>query len=256
MSFGSQSGDEPVTEPGAAPWASDLERLSEDPETRAAFDQYLREQWQPRMTQLEQQARVSQDAQNLWTQLGENPGETVVSIIDQMFDSESAEKVYAALNGDQGPEAQQQAQQVVQQAAAETTAQEYAKLDPQTQALIDSLAAKEQEQQYFSELEQAIDANHDLNADLLRKHVHSFVVAANGDIPEGIARYRAFVNEFGAPATDAEVESNAPNVMGNEGAASNGAPVEVRKSWDEAFKDFETALHDSNARPAPPVGTA
>ena len=239
---------------GSAPWASDLENLIADPESRAAVDEYLRTNWQPRMTQLEQQAAQSTDAQNLWDNLSENPGDTVVAIIDQMFDPESAARVYSALSGEQGQEAQQAAQEAVTEAVEQSSSQ--ASLDPHTQELLQAFEAKQHEEAYWSELDQHIDANHDLDATLLRKHVHSFVAAADGDIAEGVARYRAFLNEFGTPATDAEIENNAPEVLTAEGSATNGAPVTTKQGWDEAFQDFESEVKASNQRPAPPVGVA
>lgn len=255
-------------DPGSAPWSADLEQRFEDPETRAKVDEYLRSTMQPRMTQLEQKAAAAQDAQDLWNGFASQPYETLVGVIDQLFDESTAQNVYAALSGEQGPEAQQAAQEVVKEAAqqegiappptpAQERPQEDARLTPERLALLDEIAGDRNQQLYMQAVDDRIAVvGSDLDPNLVRKHVHSFVVGAGGNIDEGIARLRTFVQEFGVPATPGQISENAPQVLTDAGAAPQGEPIHTKVGWDDAFKDFEAEVAASNRPSAPPVGYA
>lgn len=52
----SQPAKEPAKDKGPSPWLKDLEGMGLSPDHLAAMDEYLGSQWQPRMTQFEQQA--------------------------------------------------------------------------------------------------------------------------------------------------------------------------------------------------------
>lgn len=241
-------------ENGSAPWESDVDNILNSDDPREALNDYLRSQ-QGRMTQLEQQAATSDDAQALWDSLSEHPQETFLSIAEQMFDPSVHEALNSALSGEQGEAAQQAAEQAVAEAVTEVPESQYAQLDPETQAILDNVKMQQWQAQYEAELEQHIDQNHDLDAELLRNNIHPFVAAAEGNIAEGVARYRAFLNEFGVPATSAEIESNAPNVMTDEGTANVGGEApQAKKTLSQALDDWGAERLAANN--PPPVGAA
>lgn len=250
---------------GTAPWSADLAQRFEDPAVRAQVDEYLRSTMQPRMTQLEQKAAAAKDAQDLWDGFANQPYETLVGVIDQLFDPGTAQNVYAALSGEQGPEAQQAAQEVVKEAAQQegiappqpAAPLEDPRLTPERLAMLEEIEGDRNQKLYLQAVDDRIAVvGTDLPPELVKKHVHSFVVGAGGNIDEGIARLRSFVHEFGVPASTEQIEGNAPQVLTDAGAAPNGEPIHTKVGWDDAFKDFEAEVAASNRPVAPPVGYA
>lgn len=277
----------PGTQRGAAPWTNDIAALTDDPALQARFDEYLRTNIQPRMTQLEQQAaRYNPDADNLWQAFANDADGTFTEITRTLYGDEQAELVQRALAGELGAQAQQQAETQVQQAAAEAQQQAETQvpqnfnLPPEYKEALDEFVSERQAKQYTDALSQLASQpqNADLivtvpdfdaegnqvgshQVDLIAEHVHPFVYAAEGDLEEGIARLRNFVKQFGVPASQAQIDEAgaqhaAPNVMGGEGAQAATTPVNEKLSWDQAWDSFKNDIHDANHPKAPPVGIA
>lgn len=247
---------------GTAPWSSDLESRFSDPETRQAVDSYLRERWQPRMTQLEQTVAQSSDAQALYDAFREDPNGTFLSVTEQLYGAEEAERVVKALSGELGPAAQQQAEQAVENAVDQVSEVQPAGLPEEDRKILDEIKNDRMAQQYRQAVGELIDnAGFDqaMSAHALQ-NIHSFIAAADGDLDEGLKRYKIAMTGVTLAPAEAPVDpvtgQPAPPVIDGQGGPASSPPLQRKMSWDEAFKEFGDEVKQSNGRTPPPVGVA
>lgn len=232
---------QPPAPAGDSPWAADLAGIVPDEALRGNVDGYLREKWQPRVTQLEQQVAASRDASRLYEDLRESPVETYLAMTEQLFGEE-------ALTHAQQMFAIEQANQ--EAAAAQGT--EAPPMDPRLQALLDREEQAQREAAYAQELATIRAQDPELQDEIF----HPFVIAADGDFTAAHESYRAFVAQAKQLYGGAAVESTPPpTVVGTESAGTTAPPIAPRfDSLDAALDD---TLDEMNGRKSiTPVGAA
>jgi hypothetical protein len=248
---------------GSAPWSADLESRFPDPEQRAAVDAYLRETQQPRMTQLEQRVAQAGEAQALYDAFREDPTGTYLSVTEQLYGEDARDRLISALNGEQGDAAQQQAQEQVA-AAAQTaeTAPPASAISDEDRRLLDEIAKDRNMRMYAEAIGKFIDETgmDQAHATHANQHVHDFVAAAEGDIPEGFRRYQAAFSGVALPTVvdpgAGDGNAGPPPVLDGTAGSAVVPPVQRKVSFDDAFKEFEVDLKNANHPQAPPVGVA
>lgn len=224
--------------PPSGPWAADLAAAFPDDTTRTQVDMFLRTKTQPYITQLEQTIASNRDAESLWNDLRDNTVDTYVQITNELYGEAAAGKVLetlqSTLNADEVGTLDQQAQAAVSE------------LDPRLAQVIEYVENQQNEQQYNTLMKQTVDANPDVNEQLL----HTFVAAAGGHFPEAVAQYRAFMAQV-QPAAAATPAPVAPPVMGSGdgGSPPNTPQIPQKQTLWEAVDEF---MRDQHAE-APPV---
>lgn len=232
--------------PASGPWAQDLAQTFEDEAVRGQVDQYLRTKVQPHITQLEQQAAANADAQRLWDALSSDPYDAYVQITNEMFGEEAGQAILGALQGEQGPEAQQQAEQYVAQQA---------QTDPRLAAAAEWVEQQQAQQYYDAELARVQNDHPDVDPEMF----HPFVAAADGNFEEAYSLYTGWLAQYnekhGTPPTEPETPQAPPVVGSGEAAAGTSAlPTEPKKqSLNDAIDDWMSEQRAS--KEAPPVGS-
>lgn len=230
-----------------SPWAADLNLLFEDQQTRTRVDEYMRTKVQPHTTKLEQQLAETKDAQRLFTDLNENPGQALVNLTAEVYGQEAATDLANYLN------AQAQQTQEVQQAQQA----QFAQLDPQTAAEIAALREYREEQVYEAAMKQTIAANPDIDPDDL----HIWVAQTeddkgNVDFNAAVGLYRGYIAKHVPASTDNQV---IPPVTGSDVGSAQSTTVpaqrtfargEGKKALDDAIEDF---VRTNRKQEAPPV---
>lgn len=235
----------PVPQPpapaGDSPWAADLAGIIPDETLRGGVDSYLRTQWQPRVTQLEQQVAASQPAAQLYNDLTETPVETFVAIGTQLFGDEAGPYLQAMFEAEQA----QEAQAAVVEAGGPP-------MDPRVQALLDREEQAQREAAYAQEIATIRAQDPELQDEIF----HPFVIAADGDFAQAHQAYQAFVAQARQLYGGAPVEATpAPHVIGTESAGTTAPPLAPSfSSIDDALND---TMDEINGRKAvTPVGAA
>jgi len=215
---------QPVAAPPApGPWSQDISFITDDG-VRNQVDQYLREKWQPRMTQLEQTAAQATESQRLMNDLINSPNETM-------------EALAAELNW-----TPQQLQQVVEEQVYEPT-QETPTVDPRVQNMLEHFEQQQAQSAYDQEMNRAVERHPGLKPDLF----HPFVSAADGDFDNAYQMYENWVGEWNTnAATPAEA---APPTLGGD-AGSTTPPVQPKEqSLGDAIDDFLATNRSTNPPP-------
>lgn len=240
----------PVAAPAAAapaigdgPWANDLNLIFTDPNQRAQVDQFLRTKVQPHTTKLEQELAQTRDAQKLWNDLGENPGETFVAVARELYGEEAAT---AAVNAMQAALDQGQQQQAQQPAPAQ--------LPPEIQNMYQSWQEEQNEKVYDATVAKIVASN----PDILEGRFHHFVASANGDFDKAVILYREDLRDLAAGGlvslNQGDPPPVPPPVTGSDAATaqSSAAPVlPAKESLQDAIR-ATAALMRTNAE-APPI---
>lgn len=264
VDVGAATGAAPAS-PG--PWQSDIEQSFADPQVRATVDQFLRSRIQPRMTQLEQQASIAENAQKLWDAFSSDPAGAYREITTELYGEEAGKAALEAL--------EQRLNAANEQApAGESEQQPPAPAgDPRMDEMYEwfrNQRARDQQAEEMAVYEASLDEvlSDPANADIQRERFHSFVAATEGDFDQAIAMYREDAARARAevltslgltPEQVAEMtakNNNAPAVMGSE-VAGNGAPpptspqYQGQEGLDRAIEDAVASMH-RNAE-APPV---
>lgn len=223
------------------PWADQLKASFDDPAEQAKVDAFLRATVQPYVTKLEQSTADLQDAQRLYDDLNNSPGETFLAITEELFGDEAAARVTEALRTGEA--------QVAPDGNVEATT---TKLDPETQALLDHVKEKKENEEYHALVDAFIANDH---ADIKKELFHPFVHAAEGDFDVAYAGYSEFLTKWkaenGVVADDpaeAEVETAPPALGSDTGGATAPPLTKPGQSLDEALDDFM-----NEQRAAPPV---
>lgn len=222
------------TTPAAAPWAADLEERFTDPAIRAEVDAYLREKQQPYITKLEQERAEALDKAWVFDELNDDPATALREITNQIYGDEVGKQI-ADLIG---------AGATIEQAEAAVTGTppppdpeqiDLDKLPPEVRDAVEfarkareaeaAAEAKRVEDEALAEATKIYDAWRaealEKNPDIVEQTLHAFVFAADGDMEQGLANYRAVY-----PAPTVETPP-APATLGPSGAS--GAPASTRR---------------------------
>lgn len=247
--------DEPQAPPApqipASPWQQDLTSRF-DAQTAAQVDTYLRERWQPRVTQLEQQYAETQSARELLASFQSDPVGTFNGVKQELINAGyTVEQATAA--------AQQQHDAAVAAPPAPAPAQTAAAQteDPRLAEMYADWTRQRELQAYDAEIARIV--NDPTNADINPNRLHTFVAAADGDFTKALDMYRADVADvltaYGidpstatpqqqeAAAAEAQAAANgAPPVMS---AGAGGAPVPTQADYAAQGLTPTQALHKS-----------
>lgn len=273
--------EETQAEETTSPWDSDLESAFEDEDVRKQVSDFLGQKVQPYVTKVEQEARPSRDATRLWDGFSEQPVETSIQVVKELYGDEIGSKFADLLQSGDTPEeaaATIEAEtdvDVTDTSAAETDTEvggkvKFEDLPPEVQ---NAVAAQEQEKQreaYYSEIDRvkaergddlpqtAVEGEEDkteavLDVDLF----HPFVVAANGDFDSAAEAYIKWIGQakeqFGVKVPEGEVDVP-PTAINSETKDASVKPPQVKEgqSLDDALDDF----FNEQKSPPPTVGSA
>lgn len=263
-------------ETSGSPWDSDLEEAFEDEDVRQQVSDFLGQKVQPYVTKVEQEARPSRDASRLWQGFEQQPVETSVQVVRELYGADVADRFAELLQGGSSEEeAAAQVQEETDVDVSDTSAAEdegtkgkisFDDLPPQVQ---NAIAEQEQEKQrvaYYAEIDrvkeeyadelpkvgEGDEAEVNLNVDLF----HPFVVAANGDFDAAAKAYIQWLGEaqeqFGIKVPD-NVETPPPTIDSQTRDAGATPPQSKEgQSLDEALDEF----FEEQKSPPPTVGSA
>jgi hypothetical protein len=223
-----------------APWASDLQGLGLDADSFGKVDGYLRQSWQPRMTQFEQQVAELAPARELYQDFvnPDTAADTFLAVGAQLFGDEKAEALAKLI-------AEQEA------AAAAEPAAPAQQLDPRVQALIEREEAAEREAAYRSELDRVKSTNPDLDEDLF----HPFVIAADGNIDAAVQRYNQWHGQARSKFAPAEAGEAAPPTALGTGDGGGTAVPPTSPRYDSIDAALDATLAEMRPGTPPAVGT-
>lgn len=231
-------------EPGPSPWQSDLEAAFEDPDLRSRVDEYLRQNVQPYVTQLEQKSAPIRDANRLWESFHEDPAATFEQVAREIHGDEAAERIIAALNGEVEEEDDEDYGELFDDEDDEGSGQEY---PPEIQALIE----ERQRQQYEQVLDGVKEQLEEDGLPFHRKQFEPYIVAHDGNLDEAITAYREWIGEakelFGIKVPRPEDIPPPPAINSETRAGGSLTPPveETYNSLDDAvdafFKEQRTA---------------
>lgn len=176
---------------GPGPWQKDLEALGLGDEYTRMVDGYLREKWQPRVTELEQQYAPYKElfespddgsaAAELLYSLRNNPRETY-DLLGQMI-----EEAFPQQKEEAAPEQQQVQDNAPQQ-------------PDERQQFIDQLMQERELQAQMDEYQKLVDSYKKDIPDLKDDWFAKLVVANNGDTDAALADYKElFASQLQAP---------------------------------------------------------
>jgi hypothetical protein len=243
----------PPAAPAPGPWADQLAQQFQDEAVRGQVDAFLRGNVQPYVTQLEQSR--NKDAEELYTQLSESPGETYLAITEELWGEEAANAVresLIALNSDEPPPDPQ--------ANPATPPEPTPDLDPRVARLVE----KEEEAERAREYQEALTAfkgKSEEHGKINDRWFAPFVVSADGDLPTAYEGYKQWLTDVEAkyapppPTEEGAPAAEPPPVIGSDTTATTAPPtVKQGQSLDEAITDF---LDEQRASKAPTaVGTS
>lgn len=232
--------------PGPAPWSQDLQTRF-DPQTAAQVDAYLREAWQPRMTQIEQeraaaeaQFQETEGARQMLEAFQTDPHAANIAVQRQLYGDEYANQVAMSLGRNDlvvstTPNPQQPAQPVQQEVQEPVHDEnwEYWDNKRQQEQYDEAKATFLRDPQYA-----------DINADLF----DPFVQGAES-WEEAVNAYRAYAAQFAATAPD-PVPTPAPPTIGSE---TGGTPGNTPSYPHETLNEAIDAIFSENQPIAPPV---
>lgn len=239
----------PVQYQSNAPWAGDLSQFGEH---AAAVDQYLRERWQPRVTQLEQQYAQTEDARQFAGMFEQDPVAANVAVNRQMYGDEYGDQLAASLGRPDllvGTSMQPQ-----QQAAPQQQAQP-ANLPPEYQEMYQDWADRRAQEQYNAAkmdfLSTTDQAGNRLYADINPELLDPFAAGAE-TWEEAVNSYRAYAAQFAQAAPEIPP---APTTIGSQAGGTVGSTPAV-PDYSQMRDPVGAAIDDifSEAKPvAPPV---
>lgn len=256
-----QGEEQVTTQPGAGPWADSLNTRFEDPEIRQTVDAFLREDVQPYVTRLEQ-GRNS-DAEQLYAELQEKPGQTYLAISEELFGAEVSQKVQdLLLSSFGGTEGDGDDLPPEVTPGAPVVPADDAPLNPRVERMVKQFEADENQRAYDAELARVkAKAAAEGKPEVIDELIHPFVMAT-GDFDkalEGYAKYyNQFRQQFSGPQDEAAQAAAAaanqpPPVIGSDSATTTTPPVQTKySSIDEALDDF---FAEGKKAPPAPVGS-
>lgn len=239
---------QPAVNPG--PWAKDLERFPE--EIRSDVDAYLRETWQPRVTQLEQRPDLPDNAAQLWNDLNSEDkyAQAFLALTGDLFDDDVQQEVLTLLTKhySEAPPTEEQPPK------EEPPAQQR---DPEVQALID----ERHQDAYNKAVDAAVAEQKDEAGNVtvpaipeaFRDLLHPIVVQLDGDVEAGARVLREKLTTAGvlgsSPAEEAPPE---PPPATATVPTPPAVPTQPSQSLEEAISDF---WREQQSVAPPPVGS-
>lgn len=244
------------------PWDSDLAERFEDEDTRNAVSEFLGEKVQPYVTKLEQESKPNRDATVLWEQFHEDPTETTVQVIRELYGDDKA-KAFAdsLIEGNEAPSNDDITTTETTQTEPVDQNIEFDKLPTEVQELVKKQQLEESRQQYYSELDRVktdhadeLPKDDEGNPKLNENLFHPFVVAAEGDFDKAFEGFQKFVSEasgeLGTQTGDGD-NTPPPTIDSKTRDASSTVPTQkTNQSFDDAMDDFLADLKT----PPPTVG--
>lgn len=165
--------------PGPGPWAKDLEGLGLDPQINQIVDKYLRDKWQPRVTELEQQYAPYKE---LFKEQDDGP--TAAELLYSLrTDPHGTYKLIGELITEQIGFPDEQASDT---SAPDTTQQE--KTDPRLE-YVDKLMVEREAQEQMEEFQKVYQDQKEKFPDLEEEWFAKLVIANNGNVDTAMADY-------------------------------------------------------------------
>ena len=255
---------------GAGPWQNDINSaFADDPAVVARVDQFMRERYQPRMTQLEQQAAEAATARRLYDAFQEDPQAAYASVTNELYGPEAAGQALSALEA-----ALQTRSAPVPPApvAPVQAAPQAPAADPRVESMLSDWESQKAQAAYDTAVDGFVSRpeNADINPNLL----HAFIAAADAEqgmdqmFNQAAGMYRAHEAAWAqahggaAPTTEQLAASTgqrpAPNVLGSDTVATGAVPVQKeyrgQQGLDDAINDFMAANRRNGGSGAPPIG--
>lgn len=242
----------PAPAAAPAPWAADLAERFTDDEVRAKVDAYLREKQQPYITKLEQERAEALDKAWVFDGLNEDPAATLREIAEQVYDADVAARIAELVGA--GASVEKAETQAVAEANQEPDpeAVDLSALPPEVREAVEwaktereRQAAQEAKDAEAAELAEAKTVYDEWraqivkdNPDVIESDLHAYVYAADGDLDQGFANYRA-----AHPAPKPEPEPEPPTTLG--GGGSSISPT--RPASNTSLADAMGAVYDGVA---------
>lgn len=250
------------------PWDSDLESAFEDEDTRTKVSEFLGEKVQPYVTKLEQGSKPDRDASLLWEQFHEEPVETTIQVIRELYGEEKANAFIAIMQGDDANGNEPNAEDVTTtktEPAPESAEIAFEQLPPEVQQIVQKDRLEESRKAYYGEIDRIKTEHADelpkdaegkprLDADMF----HPFVVAAEGNFD---AAYEGFQKWIDTAKREAGLITDENTGDGKETPPatlnSNTRDSSVRVPANEAHPTLDSALDsmfEELKAPPPTVG--
>lgn len=251
----------PATTPPApvSPWAADLAAVVTDDDTRAAVDQYLRSNWQPRMTQFEQQVAEAAPALELVNDFRSDPVATFQAVANEIWsdDPQMVARITAAFAQEQQP------------AAPPTPPADSTPRDPEVEEMLADYQAQQREKAWDDAIV-ALKAAHPEDPTISGPTLSPFVITADGNFELAYQGYRRFIAELqqahglttpqaeaaaAAQAAQAATTAPPPPSLGTAESSPSTPPVQKRHaSLDDALDEFLDEQRSARQPTAQPVG--
>jgi hypothetical protein len=242
-------------EPAAGPWAADLEAYFEDPTARSQADKYLREKIQPRMTQLEQQQSEYAPAREFFDDLRQDPVNTTLALIAELYDDGTAEKVASLINAGVDPAEAAEAVTGTPNPTDEDPVLAEMRADYQqrkTREVYDSEMARVRTK---PEAESLLPAD-DKDAEAL---FAVFVSQEEGDFDKAFDAYKRYsevaARKFGTPPVPPPADPPPPSVLGTQPGGSPAATPPVQQNYSSLDDALDAFMDERRAQGVTPVGT-
>lgn len=210
--------------PVVHPWDADVAATFTDPAQRAAVSTFMQEKYAPYVSTLEQERADLRGQAMLFQQIEENPTDTLVEVISELYPTASAAEVQTFIESlAEAP------------AAPAAPADPLANLTPEQKTAIEWAQAKQAEDLQAAAMTKYLDDAKPFiaaNADIPEAVFHRYVATTGGDFTNAVARYRA--ENPGAPAPPPPA---APPTLG-------GAPAGTAEGPKNYGADLDAAIHD------------
>lgn len=238
------------------PWDNDLAFIP-DAQVRSQVSDYLATQWQPRMTQIEQE---SASALELYRDFRSDPANTLREVTEELLEADLVKAEDLKVPTAEAPVEAQPGADVPP--PAQTTTQPDQR-DPEVQALLDRERERAEKEAFDAEYERVKAAHPNLHLDY---DLYLQAVAETGDFDKGIEQYQDKFGEYDrflASQATAEPtpDPQAPPVAE---AGTGEVPTEPKyESLNDAIDDYFQEQSAAGTQPtvavptppAPPVAT-
>lgn len=218
--------------PVVHPWDADVASTFTDPAQAKAVSDFMASKYSPYVQGLEQERAELRGQALLFQQIEENPTDTLVEVISELYPTASAAEVQTFIES--------LAVAPADPAAPSAPADPLANLTPEQKTAIEWAQAKQAEDvqaaamtQYLADAQPHIAANPDIPEALF----HRYVATTGGDFTNAVARYRAENPAAAPPATPP-----APPVLGGAPAGGNDGPKDYGMDLDAAIGDMWAAM--------------
>lgn len=249
------------------PWDSDLEAAFEDPEQRAAVSEFLGDKVQPYVTKLEQGSKPDRDATLLWEQFHEEPVDTTIQVIRELYGDEKADAFVAILQGeaDKGnePGKDDVTTETKTEPGQDSAEIAFERLPPEVQQIVQKDRLEESRKAYYGEIDRIKTEHADelpkdtegkprLDADMF----HPFVVAAEGNFDaayEGFQKWIETAKREAGLATDTGDGKEPPPATLNSNTRDSSARVPANEAHPTLDSALDSMFEELKA-PPPTVG--